>query len=86
MIHRRHPPISERAQVVNSNWQVLEEMLGPERCADFMFMGRAGDLYLYKHVYTRRYLNLSPDGACFRYTPAGYVPIDRDEAVRAVFS
>jgi hypothetical protein len=72
--------------MINSNWQVLEEMLGPERCADFMFMGRAGDLFLYKRIYTRRYLNSAPDGACFRYTPAGYVLIDRDEAIRAAFS
>jgi hypothetical protein len=72
--------------MMNSHWQVLEEMLGPDRCADFMFMGRAGDLYLYKHIDTRRYLNIAPDGACFRYTPTGYVLIDRGEAIRVAFS
>jgi hypothetical protein len=72
--------------MMNSDWQLLEEMLGRERCADFMFMGRAGGLYLYKHINTRRYLNIAPDGACFRYTPGGYVPTDRVEAISRVFS
>ena len=72
--------------MTNSNWQLLEQILGPEPCTDFMFMARSGDLYLYKHINTRRYLNIALDGACFRYTPAGYVLIDRDEAIRAAFS
>jgi hypothetical protein len=72
--------------MMNPDWQVLEDMLGPERCTDFMFMGRAGDLYLYKHIDTRRYLNVAPDGACFRYTPAGYVPVSRDDAITWVLS
>jgi hypothetical protein len=72
--------------MTNSDWQLLEQMLEPERCADFMFMGRAGDLCLYKHINTRRYLIIAPDGGCFRYTPAGYVPISREEAIRCVFS
>jgi hypothetical protein len=72
--------------MMNSDWRALEETLGPERCADFMFMGRVGDLYLYKHINTRRYLSIALDGACFRYTPEGHVPIDRDAAIRWVFS
>ena len=71
---------------MNSDWQLLEQLLGPERCGNFMFMGRSGDLCLYKHIHTRRYLNIAPDGSCFRYTPTGYVPIDREEAIRQVFS
>jgi len=71
---------------MNSDWQLLEELLGPERCSDFMFMGRSGELYLYKHIITRRYLNITPEGGCFRYTPTGYVPTDREEAIKLVFS
>jgi len=71
---------------MNSDWQFLEQLLGPERCSDFMFMGRSGDLCLYKHIHTRRYLNIAPDGGCFRYTRTGYLPTDREEAIKQVFS
>jgi hypothetical protein len=29
-------------------------------------------LRLYKHIDTRRYLNLAEDGTCFRYSEGGY--------------
>jgi len=43
-------------------------------CADFMFMGthRRGSrptLYLYKHGYTRRYLNVDSNGHAYRFLP-----------------
>jgi single-strand DNA-binding protein len=59
-----------------------------------MFMGRSWSvahrgteqkLFLYKHVDTRHYLNLSPDGTCFRFTATGYVPIALDQAIEHVF-
>lgn len=71
---------------MSSDWAPLERMLGPELCERFMFMGRSGELYLYKHSDTRRYLNIALDGSCFRYTPAGYMPTDREEAIAWVFS
>jgi hypothetical protein len=70
---------------MNSDWRLLEQLLGPERCRDIMFMGCSGELYLYKHINTRRYLNIAPDGSCFQYTTAGYIPIDREEAIKRVF-
>jgi hypothetical protein len=50
---------------MTSDWAPLEHMLGPKLCEHFMFMGRSGELYLYKHVETRRYLNLDAEGRCF---------------------
>ena len=71
---------------MSSEWTALEQMFGPELCEQFMFMGRSAEIYLYKHIDTRRYLNVAPDGACFRYTPAGYVPVSRDDAITWVLS
>jgi len=70
---------------VSADWTPLEQMLGPTLCEKFMFMGRAGELYLYKHVDTRRYLNLNVDGQCFRYTENGYVPEEHEKAITHVF-
>jgi hypothetical protein len=80
---------------VNSEWFPLERMLGSALCNDFMYMGTSWPiihkgteqkLFLYKHVDTRHYLNLSLDGTCFRFTATGYVPIALDEAIEHVFS
>ena len=60
---------------MNTDWLPLERMLGPSLCADFMFMGTSEQIHLYKHRDTRRYLNIAPDGTCFRYSVQGYQPI-----------
>ena len=69
-----------------ADWQPLERMLGVNCCESFMFMGCVGDIRLYKNIWTRRYLNLGPDGTCFRHTGSGYVPVCRHEAINHVFS
>lgn len=51
-----------------------------------MFIGRSGELYLYKHVDTRRYLNLDAEGKCFQYTGNGYAPEELRNAIAHVFS
>ena len=68
------------------DWAPLERVLGPNLCEHFMFMGRSGELYLYKHIDTRRYLNLDAEGRCFRYTGNGYAPEELRRAVAHVFS
>ena len=60
-------------------------MLGPELCDWFMYMGKSGTIYLYKHIDTRRYLNLDAQGQCFRYTGNGYEPEERVIAIAHVF-
>jgi hypothetical protein len=79
-------PSTGKGQVSNTEWQPLEQMLGPNCCDSFMLMGRVGEIHLYKNIWTRRYLNLGPDGTCFRHTRDGYVPICRQEAINHVFS
>ena len=68
-----------------SDWAPLEQMLGPELCERFMYMGRSAEIYLYKNIDTRRYLNLNAQGQCFRYTGNGYEPEERAKAIAHVF-
>jgi hypothetical protein len=68
-----------------SDWAPLEQMLGPNLCERFMFMGRSGTIYLYKHIDTQRYLNLDAQGQCFRYSGNGYEPEECAKAVAHAF-
>ena len=68
------------------DWAPLEQVLGPQLCECFMFMGQSGELFLYKHIDTRRYLNLDRKGRCFRYTGNGYEPEELRRAIAHVFS
>jgi hypothetical protein len=69
-----------------ADWTSLERLLGPELCGDYMFMGRTANIALYKHIITRRYLNIDCDGDTYRFnaTTGGYDPIDRATAIAEV--
>lgn len=69
------------------NWRPLEMVLTPGHCEEFMYMGRTGEIELYKHRWTRRYLNISTDGQRFyRSVGDSYIEIARAEAIEHVFS
>lgn len=52
---------------------------------NFMYMGHAGEIELYKHRLTRRYLNISSDALRFyQYLDGGYVEITREAALNHV--
>jgi hypothetical protein len=64
------------------NWAPLETVLTPQECEDFMYIGRAGQIELFKHVLTRRYLNISHDGRRFyRRERDEYIEISKTEAL-----
>ena len=64
------------------NWAPLEHVLPPEERMDFMFMGRVGEIELYKHRWTRRYLNIGSDCRSFyRYSDGKYVEVERSVAL-----
>ena len=47
-----------------------------------MYMGRAGEIQLYKHRSTRRYLNISADGRRFyHYSDGMYVEVSQSSAL-----
>jgi hypothetical protein len=64
------------------NWAPLESVLPACELESFMYMGAAGEIELYKHRLTRRYLNISQDGHKFyRYLNGMYVEISLSEAL-----
>ena len=47
-----------------------------------MYMGRAGEIELYKHWLTRRYINISADGQrLYRYSDGTYVEVTKAVAL-----
>lgn len=78
----------------NSDWKPLETVMartvGILRCRQFMYMGKVsvGEVwvFLYKHVYTRRYLNLDNQGNAYVYEDEQYYPIGLESAINYVFS
>ena len=73
-------------EVGKPDWRPLENAIPSDCAEDFMFMGKAGDIVLYKHRLTRRYLNIDAvTGKFFRYTNDEYVEIDRRQAFDSVY-
>ena len=77
-----------------NEWSPLEKLIGASRCEWFMYMGQSHCVFhrdgwqmlrLYKHIDTRRYLNVAEDGTCFRYSEGGYTPISAEVAIEHVF-
>jgi hypothetical protein len=82
MISSTHIPIS----VDRPNWEPLERTLPLCECSDFMYIGRAGEIELYKHYFTRRYLNIDRSAQTFyRYSEGTYVEISQAEALDHVY-
>ena len=68
------------------NWEPLERALPFHQCSDFMYMGRAGEIEVYKHYMTRRYLNIARNSQTFyRYSEGKYVEVSQAEALDHVF-
>ncbi len=67
------------------DWKPLEKLVAAAHLHDFMHMGRVGNIQLYKHRMTRRYLNIDTvSGRCFQYREGKYSPIDADSALQYV--
>lgn len=66
------------------DWIPLLSRLAPRQCGAFMYMGQVGAVHLYKHITTRRYLNLDTEGNCFVWdsqgdNPSNYAAVDFEE-------
>jgi hypothetical protein len=78
--------MSRTIEVRAPDWKPLERALSREHCADFMFMGSAGGIVLYKHHDTRRYLNIdSETGRFYQYVKGDYTEICREQAIEHVY-
>ncbi len=72
--------------VEEPNWEPLERTLRRHECAGYMYMGRAGEIELYKHRLTRRYLNIDAHGRFYLYVNSRYVEVTRTTALEHVRS
>jgi hypothetical protein len=90
------PPPEPTAR--RSNWAPLITLVGEGLARDFMFMAEVDGLMLYKHVNTRKYLNVDRiTGKTYRFVPAKdlnkvkaglarYEPIPTYQAISEVLS
>jgi hypothetical protein len=53
-----------------TNWAPLEALCPPGLCEQFMYMGRSCGIFFYKHVDSRRYLNVDLAGLTYAYDAA----------------
>jgi hypothetical protein len=69
------------------DWGPLEQVLPFDHCAGFMFMGYSGEIRLYKHGFTRHYLNVDPKGNTYWYNErlGSYYRIAKELAIEYVF-
>jgi hypothetical protein len=78
-------PIEVAITVGEPNWTPLESVVPASELENFMYMGRAGEIELYKHQFTRRYLNIERISHKFyRYLDGKYVEITRAAALEHV--
>jgi len=78
-------PIEAAITVGEPNWVPLELVVPACELENFMYMGRAGEIELYKHRFTRRYLNIERNSHKFyRYLDGKYVEITRAAALEHV--
>ena len=76
--------IEELRQALAPIWAPLEKLCPPGICEQFMYMGKAGAIHLYKHVDSRRYLNVDAQGVTYAFNPgsSSYEPISVVAAMR----
>ena len=73
-------------EVGEPDWKPLEGVLSRQTCADFMYMGHADGIVLYKHRDTRRYLNIDAvTGRFFQYNDGDYTEINQGQAIEHVY-
>ena len=78
-------PIKTAITVGDPNWAPLEFAVPARELENFMYMGRTGEIELYKHQFTRRYLNIERKSHKFyRYLDGKYVEITRTAALEHV--
>jgi hypothetical protein len=75
-------PIHIPITVGEPNWAPLELAVPASELDNFMYMGRVGEIELYKHRLTRRYLNIGRNSDRFyRFLDGKYVEINQTAAL-----
>ena len=67
------------------NWTPLERTVPATELENFMYMGCAGEIELYKHIFSRRYLNIGRNSQRFyQYLNGEYVEVSPAAALEHV--
>ena len=78
--------MTQLAQLVEVNWKPLERLFSAEECSHFMYVGRSGEIELYKHRETRHYLNIhAVSGEFYLYSNGSYLKVSKAAALAYVF-
>jgi hypothetical protein len=72
----------------NAKWEPLIALMGSKKAQEFMFMGDSTAMNLYKHINTRRYLNIDRiTGRTYKYVaPGKYIEIPSHQAIAHALS
>ena len=86
-LHKEWDKLREQFHMDDPVWEPLEKALPYKWCGAFMYMGRTNGVHMYKHGFTRHYLNLDDEGNAYRFLPGSerYVPMNRFEAIENAF-
>ena len=74
----------DNTKETRESWTALETALGRAQCVDFMWMGSAGSVQLYKHMDTRRYLMIDANTGTFY--DEDHHPLTKEAAINYVLS
>lgn len=78
--------------ILGGDWNNAEKNIPLELCDELMFMGKEGDIFLYKHVCTRNYINIDNQGNFYEFVgwngnePGFYKEISKEEAIHDLLS
>lgn len=71
----------------NDDFTIAKKFIPNELLEDLMFMGiRSGNVYMYKHIDTRRYLYIDTQGTFFLYENGVLMETTKDKAIEHLLS
>lgn len=71
----------------NDDFTIAKKFIPNELLEDLMFMGiRSGNVYMYKHIDTRRYLYIDTQGTFFLYENGVLMETNKDKAIEHLLS
>lgn len=75
------------SKILGGDFEYLEKYVPEEYWDDMMYMMNRDDIYMYKHIVTRMYINVDSNGIFYAYEPNNdsYYPIDKETAIDNLF-
>ena len=71
---------------VGEKWNILAKIIGADSLKKFMYMGDVGDVFKFKHIDTRQYLNIDVHGRLYRYVDMEYQEIKGEGSINECLS